>query len=282
MTKPETEVPADMAWVLWAGTIGLESPIAARVEGARAAGFGRISVSGPDVVRAAEEGTKPHELGRYLRDAGLEVVIDPVMNWYGSPLVGFPFADVSVDEVLGMAEALDAVSLGAIGHPLNEIPIEEVAGPFGVLCDRAREVGALVHLEFMPMLSITDLASAWTIVSGADRPNGGIMFDTWHFFHTGADFGLLEQVPGDRIFGVQVSDADPQPGADLGQDTFNRLLPGDGSLDLVRVLGVLDRIGGLHSVGPEVISPMTAAMAPAEAARVTRERIADLIAQARA
>ena len=145
-----------------------------------------------------------------------------------------------------------------------------MAGPFGVLCDRAREVGALVHLEFMPMLSITDLASAWTIVSGADRPNGGIMFDTWHFFHTGADFGLLEQVPGDRIFGVQFSDADPQPGADLGQDTFNRLLPGDGSLDLVRVLGVLDRIGGLHSVGPEVISPMTAAMAPAEAARVTR------------
>lgn len=47
------------------------------------------------------------------------------------------------------------------------------------------------------------------------------------------------------------------------------------------MLGVLDRIGGLQSLGPEVISPMTAAMAPADAARVTRERIADLMAQAR-
>jgi sugar phosphate isomerase/epimerase len=220
-------------------------------------------------------------LGATVREAGLEVVIDPVMTWYGPPMPGIALADVGMDEVLSMAEALEAVSLGAIAHPAVDRPIAELAEPFAVLCDRAADVGARVHLEFMPMLAIGDLSAAWAIVSGAGRENGGLLFDTWHFFRGNPDFELLENIPGDRIFGVQVADAAADDSGDLGRDTFNRLIPGEGSLDLVRVLGSLDRIGGLGCVGPEVISPVTASMDPADAARLTRDRIGELIGQVR-
>jgi sugar phosphate isomerase/epimerase len=278
---PEPPRCADLEWVLWAGTIGFESSIGARVDAAQAAGYSRVSVTPLDVQRAEQEGTKADELGRYLRDSGLTVVIDPVMNWYGSPLSGLPLADVSVDGILGMAEDLGADSIGAIGKPISEGPVEELAKPFAKLCDRARDVGASVHLEFMPMLAINDLATAWTIVSGAGRSNGGLLFDTWHFFRGNPDFSTLAGIPGDRIFGVQVADAQAEVSGELSQDTFNRLMPGDGSLDLASVMGTLDRTGGLRSVGPEVISPATASMAPADAARRARDRIEDLVSHVR-
>ena len=64
------------------------------------------------------------------------------------------------------------------------------------------------------------------------------------------------------------------------EETFNRLLPGDGELDLTGVLRILHRIGGLRWVGPEVISPVLAAMVPADAARLAGDRVRVLVADA--
>ena len=271
----------DVGWVLWAGTIGLESPISARVDGALAAGCTRLTVGPADV---AASGTKPEELGRSLRDVGLDVVLDPIMNWYGGtsmPDAG-RYRGLGPDEALHMAEALGAVSISVIGpFPPDEVPTVELPDRFAAFCDRAAGFDAQVQLEFMPMSAVTDLDTAWPIVRDADRPNGGIVLDTWHFFRSNSDLALLEQVPGERIFGVQVADAPAGPTTSVFEETFNRLLPGDGDLDRVGVLRVLHRTGGLRWIGPEVISPTLAAMAPADAAQLAGDRVRSLVARAR-
>ncbi|MGF7237109.1 MAG: sugar phosphate isomerase/epimerase family protein [Frankia sp.] len=271
-----------IGWVLWAGTLGLQSPIEARLEAAAAGGFTRMSLSPLDVALAEKEGTTPEDLGRGLRDAGVDVVLDALMNWYaGEPPATSGFAAFTSDEALRMCEAVGAVSLTVLARPTCDVAVEEVAESFGTLCDRAADVGTKVQLEFMPMMAIKDLPSAWTIVQAADRPNGGLLFDTWHFFRGNPDFATLEELPGERIFAVQVSDGAAEIQGSIGQDTLNRRLPGDGCFDLARVLRTLDRIGGLGWVGPEVISPATEAMIPAEAARLAGNRVRDLIAQVR-
>jgi sugar phosphate isomerase/epimerase len=280
--RPASQVLDDLGWVLWSGTIGLESPIPGRIEAARANGFSRLSLSPLDVARAEEQGTSAADLGRSLRDVGLEIVLDPVMNWYGgAPRADSRFARFPLDEAMAMAEALQVVSMTVIGQATSDLPLDEVAEPFGSVCDRAAGFGAQVHLEFIPMTAIPDLASAWTVVQGADRPNGGILFDTWHFFRGDPDFAVLEQVPGERIFAVQIDDAAAEVRGSMREDTQNRLLPGDGDLDLPRVIRALDRIGALRWVGPEVISPVLEAMPPVEAARVAVDRVRELIARVR-
>ena len=272
----------EIGWVLWSGTIGLESAIPGRIEAARANGFSRLSVSPLDVARAEEQGTSAADLGRSIRDAGLEIVLDPVMNWYGgAPRADSRFARFPLDESMAVAEALQVVSITLIGQATSDLPLEEVAGPFGAVCDRAAGLGAQVHLEFIPMTVIPDLASAWTIVQGADRPNGGILFDTWHFYRGDPDFAVLEGVPGERIFAVQIDDAAAEVRGTMREDTKNRLLPGDGDLDLPRAVRALDRIGALRWVGPEVISPVLEAMPPLEAARLAGDRVRELIARVR-
>jgi sugar phosphate isomerase/epimerase len=272
----------NVGWVLWTGTIGLESPISARVDAAMAAGCSRVTVGPADV---AASGSDPVELGGYFRDAGLDVVIDPVMNWYGRtamPDAG-RYGESDADEVLRMAEALGAVSLSVIGPFMpNEVPAAELPERFAAFCDRAADVGAQVQFEFMPISAIADLDTAWPIIRDADRPNGGIVLDTWHFFRSDSDVALLEQVPGERIFGIQVSDAPAEPTTSLVEETFDRRLPGDGELDLVGVLRVLHRTGGLRWIGPEVISPTLSAMPPADAAQLAVDRVRELVARVQA
>lgn len=277
-----TESLGGIGWVLWSGTVGLQSPIEARIEAAATGGFTRLSLSPLDVALAEEAGTTPQDLGRRLRDEGVDIVLDGLMNWYaGEPLTASPTVAFTADDVLRMCEAVQAVSLTVFARPTCDLVTEELAESFGAICDRAADLGAQVQLEFMPIMAIKDLPQAWAVVEAADRANGGLVFDTWHFFRGNPDFAALEALPGKRIFAVQVADGGAEVQGSIGQDTFHRRLPGDGCFDLARLLGTLDRIGGLSWVGPEVISPTTEAMAPAQAARLAGDRVRDLIDQVR-
>jgi sugar phosphate isomerase/epimerase len=275
----------DVGWILWSGTIGFASPVTARAAAASEAGYGRISVSPADVLTAGRQGIQPAELGRHIREFGLDIVLDAVLNWHGCPRTGWPFAGRSdpagyqtdLDEVLAMSEALQVVAMNAVGPATCDRPTADLAEPFSRLCDRAAAFGAQVTLEFMPMLAVGSLMAAWSIVSGADRDNGGLVLDTWHFFRAGPDFATLEAIPAGRIFATQISDGAAVVHGSLVDDTFRRLMPGAGSFDLDHMVRVLDRLGGLRWVGPEVISPATAAAEPTEISVAARQRIADLI-----
>jgi sugar phosphate isomerase/epimerase len=262
-----------LGYTLWAGTVGFTSPLAERFAAAAATGCREATLSPPDVLRAAQDGTAAAEIGRQARDLGLDLVIDPVMNWYPdrepSPS---RFAGVSTDDALRICEALGVTSLSAIATASSDVPVPDLAGYFGRLCDRAAGFGARVHLEFIPFTIVRTLRTAWDLVRAADRPNGGLVFDTWHFFRGEPDFEVLAGIPGDRIFCVQLDDAPAVPSGPLREETQHRLLPGDGALDLVAAIRALDRIGGLRRVGPEVISPDLAALPILDAATLAMDR----------
>jgi len=274
--------PAEPAgYTLWAGTVGFTSPLAERFAAAAATGCRQATLSPPDVLRAAQDGTTAAEIGRQARDLGLDLVIDPVMNWYPdrepSPS---RFAGVSADDALRMCEKLGVTSLSAIATASSDVPLPELAGYFARLCDRAAGFGARVHLEFIPFTIIRTLRIAWDLVRAAGPPNGGLVFDTWHFFRGEPQFDVLETIPGDRIFCVQLDDAPAVPRGSLRAETSRRLLPGDGALDLVAAIRALHRIGALRWVGPEVISPDLAALPVLDAATLAMDRTRAIVATA--
>jgi sugar phosphate isomerase/epimerase len=92
-------------------------------------------------------------------------------------------------------------------------------------------------------------------VQRANRPNGGLLVDSWHFFRSGSTLDQLRTIPGDQVNYVQIDDAPATPEADLSDETQHRRLPpGDGDLDLVGLLRALREIGCEAPVGPEVFS----------------------------
>jgi len=263
-------------WVLWTGTVGFDRPLGERVEAARRAGYGAVSMS-------PREPVDREQLAR-AEDAGIGIaVLDAVFSWLrpGDDIGLEGTNPLTVGESLRVAEAMHVPTVNAIAIRGEPLPVDAIAERFAVFCDRAADVGCRVHLEFAPHSAVPDLATAWDVVRSAGRDNGGVLFDSWHFFRGNADFAALQSVPGDRIFATQLSDGTADPVGHWFDETMHRrLLPGDGAFDLVRLVAALASIGALALDGPEVISDQLHTRPAAEAASLAGERLAAVYAQA--
>ncbi len=279
--------PEDL--VLCAGTLAGAS-FRERVEAAAEAGFSAISLFLGDYQQARAEGLSDGEMRRLLGDHGIALAeLDPLMSWVpGAELgasaneQGAKFFQQREQDFYAAADALGARSLNAISITDNPLAKSALAEAFAALCDRAAAHGLLVHLEFLPWTSLPDLDAALEIVELADRPNGGLMFDTWHHFRSRGKNERIRSVPGRRILALQINDAPREAEPNLVDETLHRrLLPGQGDIDLVEILRLLDEVGSPAPVGIEVFSDALAGLPPREAARRAGDAARAVLLQAR-
>jgi sugar phosphate isomerase/epimerase len=94
-----------------------------------------------------------------------------------------------------------------------------------------------------------------------DEDNLGFVIDTWHFARSGQDFDALAQIPGERIFFVQLGDAAAVPEEDVFAETLGaRVPPGEGVVDWPRLMATLDTMGVNCPMGTEMFSNAVKAM----------------------
>lgn len=256
--------------VLCAGS-ALQTPFTERLRLAAAAGFAGLSMWESDYLGARAEGYSDADLRGALADHGIEIAeLDALTRWLPGDdeavrsdwATGFEEKDFyAVADAIG-ARSINVVDLGA----LRTISVEAAAEAFAGVCDRAREHGLLVHLEFLPWSNIPDIETAWNIVREAGRDNGGVLLDTWHLLRSGGTPESLLEMPRDRVYAIQVSDAPAVAESNLMEETMaRRLLPGEGAARVRDVLDVLSDGGCTAPVGVEVFSSALAAL-PADQA----------------
>jgi sugar phosphate isomerase/epimerase len=133
---------------------------------------------------------------------------------------------------LGAREALVA------GNDPDEV---RLTANFAAFCDLARGYGLGANLEPMPWTDCRNFAQGVRIVAAADRDNGGVLIDPLHFDRGGSRAGEIPPVPRSRFRYMQLCDAPPTRPTDveglLHQARAERLMPGDGGLDLPGILG---------------------------------------------
>ena len=255
--------------MLCAGTLAGAS-IQERAAAAQAGGFRGLSLFAGDYRRARADGLTDDDLRGLLAEAGLEIgELDPLISWLPGAEQGLELFRASEDEFYRIADALGARSINAIVFAAEKLPRDLIVEHFAALCDRAVERGLLVHLEFMPWTQIRDAVAAAEIVTLADRPNAGIMFDSWHHFRSDlSNEDLRARIPIERILAVQLSDAPSEPEADPVAETLNRRrLPGDGDIDLPELIRTLREGGSPAPFGVEIFATDLSALSPKEVAR---------------
>jgi sugar phosphate isomerase/epimerase len=271
---------------LWAASV-MPLDFDERIRAANAGGFTATSLFPFEVRRAEQAGVGMRELRDRFESSGVRIaVVDPLARWLPTwsrpqlPPRDPALGDFEPDELFAMCEALgaDLISVLALFDP----PVDPAQGAesFAVLCDRAAEHGVRLQLEFIPGTGIADLAKAWEIVRLADRPNGGLLADSWHFFRSSPDFELLSSIPADRVFALQLEDAPLTPAADVAHESLHgRLLPGEGELELTRFLNALPGAELPILSGPEVFSDeLWARHRPEELGRTLAEATLTLLA----
>lgn len=117
-----------------------------------------------------------------------------------------------------------------------------LAGNFGALCDLAARYGLAANIEPMPWLDIGTVAKARRILTLSSRENAGVLIDAIHFFRAA---NSLEDLAGIKANYVQLCDARNEIPRDAGemirQARNDRLMPGEGGLDLRGLLRALPR-----------------------------------------
>jgi sugar phosphate isomerase/epimerase len=99
--------------------------------------------------------------------------------------------------------------------------------------------------------------------------NIGLTLDAWHWHHAGAAAADILAAGKSRIVHVHVSDARAQPAEEVRDN--QRLMPGEGVIDLVTFFRSLMKIGYTDAISPEPIGRVPAEMSPEDGARLGLE-----------
>jgi sugar phosphate isomerase/epimerase len=267
--------------VLCSGTLRAAS-IAEKCDAAVAGAFSAITLWPTDVERAQREGLGLSDVKRLIADRGLAVAdLDALLTWLPGEAVPPGFAGEA--EFYAIADGVGARSINVVQGFGASVDVDRAADALAGVCDRAREHGLLVTLEYLPWSGIPDAATALAIVERSGRANASILFDTWHTFRGPTDDAQLEKIPGARIGSVQINDAPAEPEANLVAETLSsRLLPGEGAAPLARWLRWLDAVGSTAPIGVEVFSTALDALPPVEVGRRCGAAARAVLAAARA
>jgi len=100
-------------------------------------------------------------------------------------------------------------------------------------------------------------------------PNVGLELDSWHWHHAGATVKDIIAAGRENIINVQVNDSPNVPPDKIRDD--ERLMPGEGVIDLIGFFGALKEIGYEDGISPEVFGRGLKNIPPEEGARLGLE-----------
>jgi sugar phosphate isomerase/epimerase len=193
----------------------------------------RLIPATPEEVQHPMVGDTPlvRETERRLQDTGLPVLDIEIFRLRPDTVVADYEAALATGARLGAKEALIA------GNDPDEA---RLTANFAAFCDLAQRYGIGGNLEPMPWTDCKNFAQGVRIVTAAARPNGGVLIDPIHFDRGGSVASEIPAVPRTRFRYMQLCDAPAERPTDvkglLYQARAERLMPGDGGLDLKGIL----------------------------------------------
>jgi sugar phosphate isomerase/epimerase len=100
-------------------------------------------------------------------------------------------------------------------------------------------------------------------------PNIGTILDVWHWYHSGGTVAEILATDKSRIVHLHLSDAQERPAEEVRDN--QRLMPGEGIVNLTGFLQALKKIGYQDGVSPEPLGRIPKEMTAEEAARLGLE-----------
>ncbi|KML59141.1 AP endonuclease [Burkholderia cepacia] len=169
-----------------------------------------------------------------LKDTGVEVLDAEILRLK-------PETDVAdYKPMLDTAAELGARYVLVAG---NDPDVARTADNFAKLCDLAAPFGLTPTLEPMPWTNVKDITQGARIVKAASRTNAGLLVDPIHFDRAASSTDELRALPREYFHYLQFCDALAERPKNLEtllyQARAERLIPGQGSLDLASILRAL-------------------------------------------
>ena len=223
-----------------------------------------------------------------LTDKNLQQRTLSVMNETGIRLADIEIVRINdtfdltrFDQFLSVGAELGAKHVLVAGDDLDR---NRLIDNYGNFCERAAEFGMSADLEPMPWTAVKHIPDAIEVTSAVNFSNAAILVDALHFDRSDCSLDDLRLIDPNRINYIQVCDAPHIENPTLEQLIHNargeRLLPGDGDIDLASMLRSLPREKVISIEIPRTTEEAT--ISPRERALQALERTQQLVASLQA
>ena len=240
------------------------------------AGYDGIELWINDVFEYVARGGEVSDLEKALSDQGLIVPSVIAMRQWGD-FEGW-------EHQLVLDEARRRFALGArLGAPfivatppLENPKTSHLATRYRELLEIGREEGIRPTFEYISFFkSVNTLKRAWEIVQEAEDPDATLILDAFHNWNSNSTMQDLRAIPLERISHYHIDDADPVKPSGSQKDP-DRVMPGDGQIDLSAEIKVLREIGYDGTVSLELFNSDWWAKNPQETLKIGLERMKSL------
>lgn len=261
MTSSRTPYTKTVATVCLSGT--LEDKLVAAAH----AGFDGIELFEPDLIASV---SSPAQIRQQCEDLGLKIVLyQPFRDLDSTDEAQFERNLRRLDRKFDVMEQLGVdlilvcsnASQDAVADP------DELGRQLRAAGDVAHRRGMRIAYEALAWGREVDLWQlSWDAVRRADHPAVGLCLDSFHVLSRTSSIAELSDVPGEKIFFLQLADA-PHKDMDVLQwSRHYRLFPGEGAFDLVAFTGAVLGAGYRGPLSLEVFNDVFRQSSPVRTA----------------
>ncbi|MGW5007286.1 bifunctional sugar phosphate isomerase/epimerase/4-hydroxyphenylpyruvate dioxygenase family protein [Streptomyces parvulus] len=239
-------------------TVSLSGSLTEKLTAASRAGFDGVEIFENDLLASP---LTPEEIRARCADLGLTIdLYQPMRDVEGLPAEEFARAVRRARHKFELTRRLgaDTVLVCSSVSPLAVDDDDLVAGQLARLAGAAREHGVRLAYEALAWgRHVSTWDHAWRVVRNADHPALGTCLDSFHILSRARgpeDLEGIEDIPGDKIFFLQLADA-PLLAMDVLQwSRHYRCFPGQGGFDLAGLLRRVLRAGYTGPLSLEVFN----------------------------
>lgn len=218
-------------------TVCLSGSLDEKLRAAAAAGFDAVELFEADLIASP---LRPIDVRRRAEQLGLDIALyQPFRDFEAVPEELLRRNLARADAKLAVMEELGA-DLMLVCSQVSSQAIHDdalAAEQLRALAERAGARGMRIAYEALAWGRYVDTYEhAWRIVALADHPALGTCLDSFHILSRRSDPAGIREIPGEKIFFLQLADA-PHLGMDVLQwSRHYRCFPGQGGLDVASVL----------------------------------------------
>lgn len=258
------------------GATTMRADLVTDIRAAQAAGYDCIEIWASKLCDFLQENTAA-DLRKLLEDAALK-------PWSINSIEHITFRNdrdytkikAECEELCAIAEQIECPYVVVVPGKLpanasREEITEESVQVLNELADIAEKHNVALAFEFLgqPDCSVQTLELCNEIVERVNRPNVGLVIDTFHFYAGGSQFQAIRGVKPEKICIFHINDAENVPKDQLTD--AHRLYPGTGILPIREIKRELDGIGYDRVVSIEIFRPEYWNQNPFEVAKKARE-----------
>ena len=237
---------------------------------AKQAGFDEVEIW-QEHVQAAEGGAEAIRVQAQRLNLGL-TNCQVLRDFAGAPLTLRAEKRQQARQFFQLAQAIGCRTVQAPACTRADCRADLIDEDLRWLSAEAAQHDLRIMYEPMAWSTVDNrLAATWQRLKRLDLPNVGLVVDLFHIAARGDDARVLDDIPAERIYEVQLCDcAETVTPEDMRQlmtiARHRRLLPGDGILPIATFVSALQRKGYRGPVGIEVFNDRLKQQAPQAAA----------------